>query len=223
MVLVFNSRTAQGKTTIINKFLDKDPSSTTIRPTLALEYSFVRRTASVATTSGTVGHQHRNSPPICHVWELGGGGGDTAITTGTSIHENVAKQSHNLCDIPLRSAVHGLGQMRIVLILDLSKPEEIWTDLMQALQRLETSMRKCDNGVGNANESLYMAAQVRRWQQMVAVRYNDDIDAGGADKDGIESVSTTNMPQQYFPVPLVLIGGKYDVFQNFGRFSVTSI
>lgn len=167
--------------------------------------------------AGTIGHQHRNAPPICHVWELGGGGGGDTAIIGTST-DTIAKQSHNLCDIPLRSAVNGLGQMRIVLILDLAKPDQIWTDLTQALQRLETSMRKRDtNGGLDANESLYMAAQVRRWQQMVAVRYNDDIDdAGGGRGDANESVSTTNMPQQYFPVPLLLIGGKYDVFQNFG-------
>ncbi|VVC34099.1 Hypothetical protein CINCED_3A001829 [Cinara cedri] len=56
-LLVIGNKNA-GKTTLIHKFFDKSEQP---KPTLALEYSFARRSGKSLTKD------------VCHVWELGGG------------------------------------------------------------------------------------------------------------------------------------------------------
>lgn len=206
----------QGKTTIINKFLDKEPTQST-RPTLALEYSFARRTTSNLGNHTGGPHQQTNRP-VCHVWELGGSDGDRSPAQ-TAVDEN---PQNNLCDIPLRSAALGLRQMRIVIVLDLSQPDRIWSDLTQALQRLDVAFRKApaatatEMGGGGVDE--YETIRAQRWQlqQQLLLSQSDDLeDEGGG---GGTSWNELPMPPQYFPVPLLLVGGKYDVFKNFGEY-----
>lgn len=78
----------KGKTSIINNFLDR---SETIKPTLALEYSFGRR------TGGPGQGLQRN---VCNVWELGS-----------------LSNSSSLMNVPMKS--HGLDNFSAVIVLNL--------------------------------------------------------------------------------------------------------
>lgn len=98
----------QGKSSIINNFLDREE---TPKPTLALEYSFGRRSAS--------GQGIRKQ--VCNVWELGS-----------------LSNSHHLIDIPIKS--HGLASLHVVIVLDLSVPERLWADLEGSLNGLQQSV-----------------------------------------------------------------------------------
>lgn len=205
-LFVLGSQSA-GKTTIINKFLDKESATGAApRPTLALEYAFARKSASSSTDiTGAGPHQTSSARIVCHVWELGGGllansSGSKAGRTGDSPAMHISVNiNHNLCDIPMRSARHGLRQLRIMLVLDLSQPECIWSDLMASLSGLDAMFDKCD-------ASAVQAARLRRWQL-----------ANGGGGVAEESADLGRMTLEYMPVPLLLVGGKYDVFQNFGE------
>lgn len=199
--------------------MDREPTGTT-RPTLALDYSFARRSASgsgINAGAGTV-----SARPVCHVWELGGGLLVHPATKNVDNQDGLPNnnQQHNLCDIPLRSTKHGLRQMRIVLLVDLSRPNRIWADLTLALARLNSTFAKAAAGDAGA---AFEAMRTNRWR-----RFNVDSD----DMDGVEpsvdpataaesSAVSDNLeiPREYFPVPLLLIGAKYDIFKNFGKTS----
>ncbi|CRK93597.1 CLUMA_CG007130, isoform A [Clunio marinus] len=98
-----------GKTTMINNFLDRNES---VKPTLALEYSFARRTNLSGQSSQKL---------IGNIWELGS-----------------LANSHQLIDVPIKS--HGLEQFSAVIILNLSEPSELSNDLESALQGLKQSI-----------------------------------------------------------------------------------
>lgn len=157
---VFSSISLKGKSTIINTFLDRSEPT---KPTLALEYSFGRR-------SGSAGHDIHKQ--ICNIWELGS-----------------LSNLHNLIDIPLKS--HGLTNMNVVIVLDLSQPDRLWIDLEGALDGLKQSIKnhKSDelNELKNAMKKL--------------------IGEEHSDLDTLE----------IFPVPVLIVGGNYDKFQDFGK------
>ncbi|CAO1362895.1 unnamed protein product [Diamesa tonsa] len=97
-----------GKTTLINNFLDRNEPS---RPTLALEYSFARRSNASGQSSQKL---------VCNIWELGS-----------------LANSNQLIDVPIRS--HGLRNCSTVIMLNLSEPSELLVDLESALQGLKQS------------------------------------------------------------------------------------
>ncbi|NXW29646.1 DC2L1 protein, partial [Phaetusa simplex] len=82
------------------------------KPTLALEYTFGRRA-----------RRHNTPKDIAHFWELGG---------GTSLLE--------LIRIPITS--NNIRSFAVVLVLDLSKPNELWTTMEKLLQVTRNHVNK---------------------------------------------------------------------------------
>ncbi|XP_055593086.1 cytoplasmic dynein 2 light intermediate chain 1 [Uranotaenia lowii] len=155
-IFVLGSKGA-GKSTLINRFLDRDDIT---RPTLALEYSFGRRTAS--------GQGAQKN--ICNVWELGS-----------------LVNSNQLIEVPVRS--HGITTFGVVVVLDLSQPERIWTDLECVLNGLKQAVTK------NCSPD-----EIKRMKDHMKAKI-------GPDHVDISSL-------EILPFPVVIIGGKYDIFQN---------
>lgn len=141
---------------MINKFLDREEAP---RPTLALEYSFGRRS-----TPGQ-GIQKQ----VCNVWELGS-----------------LSNSNQLIEVPLKS--HGLCNFTAIIILDLSQPDNLWTDLEIALHGLKQAFQsiKIDD----------MELLTQQTKNRV-----------GTDHSDIKTL-------ELFSFPIVLVGGKYDIFQD---------
>lgn len=141
---------------MINKFLDRDEAP---RPTLALEYSFGRRS-----TPGQ-GLQKQ----VCNVWELGS-----------------LSNSNQLIEVPLKS--HGLSNFTAVIILDLSQPDNLWTDLEIALHGLKQAFQsiKIDD----------MELLTQQTKNRV-----------GTDHSDLKTL-------ELFSFPIILVGGKYDIFQD---------
>jgi dynein light intermediate chain 2, cytosolic len=94
---------------LINNFLDRNEP---VRPTLALEYSFARRTNSSGQSSQKL---------IGNIWELGS-----------------LANSSQLIDVPIKS--HGLRHFSAVIMLNLAEPAELLIDLESALQGLKQSI-----------------------------------------------------------------------------------
>lgn len=94
---------------MINNFLDRNEP---IRNTLALEYSYARRTNS----SG-----QSNQKLIGNIWELGS-----------------LANSSQLIDVPIKS--HGLEYLSVIIMLNLAEPSELLTDIESALQGLKQSI-----------------------------------------------------------------------------------
>ncbi|XP_015919118.2 cytoplasmic dynein 2 light intermediate chain 1 [Parasteatoda tepidariorum] len=135
----------------------------TPKNTLALEYLFGRRSKGIET-----------GKEICHIWELGGG---TLFM--------------DLLEIPITP--ENLRNLSVVLVLDLSKPEELWYT-MQTL--LDAVKKRIDEVVAlskdpNLKQSLY--------EQAKSCIPNDHEDFDSIDP---------------FPVPLLIMGSKYDLFQT---------
>lgn len=151
----------KGKTSIINNFLDR---SETIKPTLALEYSFGRRTG---------GPGQGLQKQVCNVWELGG-----------------LSNSSSLMNVPMKS--HGLENFSAVIVLNLLYPDRLWGDLEAAL-----------NGLKQALDTCASKEEVEMWKKNAAKR----VGAHHAD------LATLDL----FPLPIVIIGGGYDKFQDFGK------
>ncbi|XP_053696554.1 cytoplasmic dynein 2 light intermediate chain 1 [Sabethes cyaneus] len=155
-IFVLGSKGA-GKSTLINKFLDRDDST---RPTLALEYSFGRKTAA--------GQGAQKN--VCNVWELGS-----------------LANSSQLIEVPVRSSV--LNTFSAVIVLDLSQPDRLWTDLECAL-----------NGVKQAVNKHCTSNDITKMLDFMKQRI-------GVDHDDLNTL-------EIVPFPVLIIGGKYDLFQN---------
>lgn len=137
------------------------------KPTLALEYAYGRRSGSLG--QGIQSH-------VCNVWELGS-----------------LSNSHHLIDIPIKS--HGLLQLHVVIVLDLSVPDRLWSDLEHSLNGLKQSVANYD---GNDN----IATLKQKIHKIIGLDHSD--------------LSTLDV----FPFPVLIIGGKYDRFQDFGESQV---
>lgn len=154
----------KGKTTIINNFLDR---SETLKPTLALEYSFGRRNA------GPQGIQKQ----ICNVWELG------SLSNSTS-----------LMNVPIKS--QGFDNFSAIVVLNLLYPDRLWGDLEAALNGLKETISSHSNA--EAFSKWHKASEKR-----VGLNHPD--------------LKTLDL----FPFPVVIIGGYYDKFQDFGKIQNT--
>ncbi|XP_035579083.1 cytoplasmic dynein 2 light intermediate chain 1-like [Zalophus californianus] len=108
----------RGKTTIILRCLDRDEPP---KPTLALEYTYGRRTKG-----------HNIPKDIAHFWELGG---------GTSLLD--------LISTPITSDT--LWTFSIVLVLDLSKPNDLWPTMEILLQATRSHVGKMIMKLGKTN------------------------------------------------------------------------
>lgn len=141
---------------MINKFLDRDEAP---RPTLALEYSFGRRSAP----------GHGVQKQVCNVWELGS-----------------LSNSNQLIEVPLKS--HGLNNFAAVIILDLSQPDNLWTDLEIALHGLKQAFQSIKI------DDLELLTQQTK-------------NRVGTDHSDLKTL-------ELFSFPIILVGGKYDIFQD---------
>uniref|UniRef100_A0A3Q3SXN0 Cytoplasmic dynein 2 light intermediate chain 1 n=1 Tax=Mastacembelus armatus TaxID=205130 RepID=A0A3Q3SXN0_9TELE len=140
------------------------------KPTLALEYTFGRRARG-----------HNTPKDIAHIWELGG---------GTSLSD--------LVQIPIITV--SIRSLSVILILDLSKPNNLWGTMEKLLQATQAQVEKVSSQAQRAEKSK----------------------AGAKHQMPVHSISRS-LPKDYpdrelispFPVPLLIIGSKYDIFQEF--------
>lgn len=146
---------------MINSFLDRSEPA---KPTLALEYSFGRR-------SGGPGQGVQKQ--VVNVWELGS-----------------LSNSSTLLSIPIKS--HGIDNFAAFIVLNLAYPDRLWGDLEASLKGLKQTIATFTN-----------TDELNRMQNVAKKRI------GGEHVD----ISTLDP----FPFPVVIIGGYYDKFQDFGN------
>ncbi|XP_049780347.1 cytoplasmic dynein 2 light intermediate chain 1 [Schistocerca cancellata] len=133
----------------------------TAKPTLALEYAYGRKSGKSLVKD------------VCHIWELGGG----TLFSG-------------LLQAPLASCQsHGLKNLTVVLMLDLSLPKQLWLTLETLIQGLLSALRR------------QTGSHLQELQEEAWLRVGKD----HQDKEYLDP----------FPVQLVILGGKYDLFQEF--------
>ncbi|XP_058690295.1 cytoplasmic dynein 2 light intermediate chain 1 isoform X2 [Poecile atricapillus] len=106
------------------------------KPTLALEYTFGRRA-----------RRHNTPKDVAHFWELGG---------GTSLVE--------LIRIPITS--HNIRSFAVVLVLDLSKPNELWTTMESLLQVTRSHVNKILTKLEKTNPEVAAEIKQRMWNDL---------------------------------------------------------
>ncbi|KAE8600646.1 hypothetical protein XENTR_v10013344 [Xenopus tropicalis] len=136
------------------------------KPTLALEYTFGRRAKG-----------HNTPKDIAHFWELGG---------GTSLLD--------LIQIPITS--DNLMSFSVVLVLDLSKPNELWPTMESLLETTRKHVDKIITGIAKNSSKIANQIKQKLWQT---------IPKDHPDRELIDP----------FPLPLLIAGSKYDIFQDF--------
>ncbi|XP_044284901.1 cytoplasmic dynein 2 light intermediate chain 1, partial [Varanus komodoensis] len=143
-----------------------DPRDEIPKPTLALEYTFGRRAKG-----------HNTPKDIANFWELGG---------GTSLLD--------LIPIPITTA--NIRTVAIVLVLDLSKPNELWPTMNILLQATRKHVDRVITKLGQTNPRAAADIKQKKW---------NNLPKDHPDHELIDP----------FPVPLVIIGSKYDMFHEF--------
>ncbi|XP_064014472.1 cytoplasmic dynein 2 light intermediate chain 1 isoform X2 [Pogoniulus pusillus] len=138
----------------------------TPKPTLALEYTFGRKA-----------RRHNAPKDIAHFWELGG---------GTSLLE--------LIQIPVTS--NNIKSLAVVLVLDLSKPNELWPTVEKLLQVTRNHVNKILTKLEKTNPEVATEIKQRMWNNLQK------------DHPDYELIDP-------FPIPLLIIGSKYDIFHEF--------
>lgn len=146
---------------MINSFLDRSEPA---KPTLALEYSFGRR-------SGGPGQGVQKQ--VVNVWELGS-----------------LSNSSTLLSIPIKS--HGIDNFAAFIVLNLAYPDRLWGDLEASLKGLKQTIATFTN----TDDLNRMQSEARK-------------------RIGSEHVDISTLDP--FPFPVVIIGGYYDKFQDFGN------
>ncbi|NXP50161.1 DC2L1 protein, partial [Heliornis fulica] len=136
------------------------------KPTLALEYTFGRRA-----------RRHNTRKDVAHFWELGG---------GTSLVE--------LTQIPITS--NNIRSFAVVLVLDLSKPNELWATMEKLLQVTRNHANKILTKLEKKNPEV--AAEIKQ-------RVRNNLQRDHPDYELVDP----------FPIPLLIIGSKYDIFHEF--------
>uniref|UniRef100_A0A0N5AZ36 Cytoplasmic dynein 2 light intermediate chain 1 n=1 Tax=Syphacia muris TaxID=451379 RepID=A0A0N5AZ36_9BILA len=157
--IIFCGDKSSGKTTIINRFLERTENP---KPTIALEYAYGRRTRG-------------NVRDLVHIWELGGG--------------TVLK---NLLEIPLSASK--IDRTSMIIVLDLSKLEEIWNTFYS----ITKVSRKIISEIAEELKIKSPAAYERFQQRLQKFKTYKDV-----------------VPIDPFPIPLIIAGSKYDIFQNY--------
>lgn len=134
------------------------------KPTTALDYTFGRR----AKTGHNIGKD------VGHIWELGGG---TFLS--------------KLIEIPLTSAT--IRSMAIIIVLDLSLPNELWHTVETLLSQVKSKVNKALEGIDKHS--------VEQLKKQAWKKFGEE----HPDKVSVDP----------FPIPLAIIGGKYDIYQDF--------
>ncbi|XP_054979207.1 cytoplasmic dynein 2 light intermediate chain 1 isoform X2 [Sorex araneus] len=136
------------------------------KPTLALEYTYGRRAKG-----------HNVPKDLAHFWELGG---------GTSLLD--------LISIAITS--ESVRTLSVVLVLDLSKPNDLWVTMESLLQATRSHVDRVRAKLGKTNSKAASEMRQKVWSHL---------QKDHPDRELIDP----------FPIPLVIIGSKYDVFQDF--------
>nr|AAY54788.1 IP11519p [Drosophila melanogaster] len=114
------------------------------------------------------------SPQVMNVWELGS-----------------LDNAEQLLEVPMRT--HGLQQLAVILMLDLSQPQRFWTDLECAYKGLrDTAQQMMEKVTPELREILEQRTVERVGQQ-------------NKDSEKLDPL----------PFPVIIVGGKYDVFSGF--------
>lgn len=98
--------------------------------------------------------------------------------------------STSLMNVPMKS--HGLDDFSAVIVLNLLYPDRLWGDLEAAL-----------NGLKQALDTCATKEKVEMWKKNAAKRV------------GVKHPDLATL--DLFPLPIVIIGGCYDKFQDFGK------
>ena len=114
---------------------------------------------------------------VCHIWELGGG---TMYT--------------NLIETPL--SPDKLTSSAVVLVVDLSKPERMWSTVTSLI-----------SSVGE-----YIGAALKT-EEAKRLKVEERLEKEAQARVGEEHGDIKHL--QPFPLPLLILGGQYDVFQDF--------
>ncbi|XP_055986568.1 cytoplasmic dynein 2 light intermediate chain 1 [Sorex fumeus] len=136
------------------------------KPTLALEYTYGRRAKG-----------HNIPKDLAHFWELGG---------GTSLLD--------LISIAITS--ESVQTLSVVLVLDLSKPHDLWPTMESLLQATRGHVDRVRARLGKDGSKAASEMRQKVWSHL---------QKDHPDRELIDP----------FPIPLVIIGSKYDVFQDF--------
>ncbi|XP_018017122.1 uncharacterized protein LOC108673763 [Hyalella azteca] len=112
---------------------------------------------------------------VCHLWELASGTMDQLLSTVISS-----------CS---------LNSLAIVVVLDLSRPELAYDELVTIIAKLKSEISDAVKKASVLDPSLASRLQQEAWAR---------VGAEHQDRARIEP----------FPVPLVVVGGKYDIFQD---------
>eukprot|EP00040_Diaphanoeca_grandis_P013430 m.67908 g.67908 ORF g.67908 m.67908 type:complete len:403 (+) comp23884_c1_seq1:279-1487(+) len=136
------------------------------KPTMALEYNYGRR-----------GRTNDMGKDIVHLWELGG---------GTSLVKL----------IEAAATVNTVKTLSYVIVLDLSKPDDLWHTLTTLLNELKSRLERVFSDLISKDSPIPQQLRKKAWEKL-----------GDAhpDKDVLDPVS----------VPVVIVGSKYDVFRDF--------
>jgi dynein light intermediate chain 2 len=102
-----------------------------------------------------------------------------------------------LLSAPLAAASHDLSHLTVVLMLDLAAPHQLWFTLETLVQNLQLALRKQASTLSGRNAGEFIEnLKAAAWKR---------VDNNNEDKEYMDP----------FPVPLVILGGKYDIFQDF--------
>ena len=195
-----------GKSTILRSLLhpsnasqgDKEQEP---KPTLALEYSYLRSEPSKSTESRKDGG--RTGEPGAwgavqgaHIWEVGGG---TAM--------------QNLLDVPLTD--QSVKNATLVIVADLSKPKEVWAGVTYWLERLRTRLQDIDKVLKSKEATAKMMEQLKdRGAKRFGEKHPDNVKDGDPTTCGRGMIKHTG-------IHVVIVATKYDVFVKRGECCVT--
>jgi len=136
------------------------------KPTMALEYNYGRR-----------GRTNDMGKDIVHLWELGG---------GTSLVKL----------IEAAATVNTVKTLSYLIVLDLSKPDDLWHTLTALLSEIKSRLDRIFSDLISKDSPVPQQLRKLAWEKL-----------GDAhpDKDVLDPIS----------VPVVIVGSKYDVFRDF--------
>lgn len=158
-----------GKSTLLKGLLNKDEEP---KATLALEYSFVRKT-----TDGR--------KDVAHLWEVGGG---TAM--------------QNMLDVPLTES--SVKTATVVIVADLSKPEELFVGVSYWLDRLRLRLQDIDKVFKSKETTAKVMDQLKdRSAKRFGDKHPDNINKEGACGRGMIKHTGVNV---------IIVATKWDLF-----------
>lgn len=136
------------------------------KPTTGLEYTYGRKSRGADLAKD-----------ISHIWELGGG---TFLS--------------KLIEIPITPDT--MNHLSIVIVIDLSKPEQLWDTIEILLKQVRQRLNEVLRSLQSSHPELIKTLKLQAKQC-----HGDD----HPDRELLNPLL----------VPVVIIGSKYDVFQNF--------